>query len=87
MPELLYAAIAIIAGLAGLVWSADRFVGASAAIAKLAGLSPLIIGLTIVSLGTSAPEIMVSASASIKGAGDMAVGNAVAHTLGSGFAE
>lgn len=81
MPELLYAAIAIVAGLAGLVWSADRFVGASAAIAKLAGLSPLIIGLTIVSLGTSAPEIMVSASASIKGAGDMAVGNAVGSNL------
>ena len=81
MPELLYAAIAIILGFAGLVWSADRFVGASAAIAKLAGLSPLIIGLTIVSLGTSAPEVMVSASASLKGAGDLAVGNAVGSNL------
>ena len=81
MPELLPAALAIIAGFVGLVWSADRFVGASAAIAKLAGLSPLIIGLTIVSLGTSAPEIMVSVSAALRGAGDLAVGNALGSNL------
>ncbi len=81
MPELLPAALAIIAGFVGLVWSADRFVGASAAIAKLAGLTPLMIGLTIVSLGTSAPEIMVSISAALKGAGDLAVGNALGSNL------
>lgn len=81
MPDLLPAALAIVAGFAGLVWSADRFVGASAAIAKLAGLTPLIIGLTIVSLGTSAPEVMVSISAALKGAGDLAVGNAVGSNL------
>lgn len=81
MPELLPAALAILAGFVGLVWSADRFVGASAAIAKLAGLSPLIIGLTIVSLGTSAPEVMVSVSAALKGAGDLAVGNALGSNL------
>ncbi|HEY7774812.1 MAG TPA: calcium/sodium antiporter [Marinagarivorans sp.] len=81
MPELLPAALAIIAGFVGLVWSADRFVGASAAIAKLAGLSPLIIGLTIVSLGTSAPEVMVSISAALRGAGDLAVGNALGSNL------
>ena len=81
MPELLPAALAILAGFVGLVWSADRFVGASAAIAKLAGLSPLIIGLTIVSLGTSAPEVMVSLSAALRGAGDLAVGNALGSNL------
>lgn len=81
MPDLLPAAFAIVAGFAGLVWSADRFVGASAAIAKLAGLTPLIIGLTIVSMGTSAPEVMVSISAALKGAGDLAVGNAVGSNL------
>ena len=68
MPELVSAALFIV-GFVGLVWSADRFVGASAAIAKLAGMPPLLIGLTIVSLGTSAPEIMVSASAALKGKG------------------
>ena len=81
MPELLLPALAIIAGFIGLVWSADRFVGASAAIAKIAGLSPLLIGLTIVSLGTSAPEIMVSLSAAIKDKGDLAVGNAIGSNL------
>ncbi len=81
MPELLLPAIAIIVGFIGLVWSADHFVGASAAIAKIAGLSPLLIGLTIVSLGTSAPEIMVSLSAAIKDKGDLAVGNAIGSNL------
>ena len=81
MPELLTAALFILAGFIGLVWSADRFVGASAAIAKLAGMPPLLIGLTIVSLGTSAPEIMVSASAALKGKGDLAVGNAIGSNL------
>lgn len=81
MLDLLPAALAIIAGFIGLVWSADRFVGASAAIAKLAGLSPLLIGLTIVSLGTSAPEIMVSLSASLRDNGDLAIGNAIGSNL------
>ncbi len=81
MPELWLAAIAIIAGFIGLVWSADRFVGGSAAIASNLGVSRLIIGLTIVSLGTSAPEIVVSLSASIEGAGDLAIGNALGSNL------
>lgn len=81
MPELAYAVIAILIGFAGLVWSADRFVGASAGIAKAAGLSPLIIGLTIVSFGTSAPEVLVSISAALEGAGEMAIGNALGSNL------
>lgn len=81
MPELIYAALAILAGFVGLVWSADRFVGASAGIAKAAGLSPLVIGLTIVSFGTSAPEILVSINAALEGAGEMAIGNALGSNL------
>lgn len=73
--------VAILVGFAGLVWSADRFVGGSAAIARNLGVSRLVIGLTIVSLGTSAPEILVSISASLKGAGEMAVGNALGSNL------
>ena len=47
-------------GLVALVWSADRFVDGASAIAKRAGLTPMLIGLTIVSVGTSAPEILIS---------------------------
>ncbi|GLS25417.1 calcium/sodium antiporter [Marinibactrum halimedae] len=72
---------AILLGFVGLVWSADRFVAGSAAIARNIGVSKLIIGLTIVSLGTSAPEIVVSISAALKGAGDLAVGNAIGSNI------
>lgn len=71
----------IVVGLIGLVWSSDKFVDGAAAIASLAGLSPLLIGLTIVSLGTSAPEIVVSAIASLSGSGELAVGNALGSNI------
>ena len=71
----------IVAGLVGLVWSSDKFVDGAASIAKLAGLSPLLIGLTIVSLGTSAPEIVVSIIASLSGSGGLAVGNALGSNI------
>ena len=67
----------IAVGLAGLVWSSDKFVEGAAAIANHAGMSPLLIGMTIVSLGTSAPEIVVSIMASLAGSGELAVGNAL----------
>ncbi|MGI1677243.1 MAG: calcium/sodium antiporter [Cellvibrionaceae bacterium] len=81
MPEIVYAWLAIAVGIAGLVWSADRFVAGSAAIAANAGISKLIIGLTIVSLGTSAPEILVSINASLAGQGDLAIGNALGSNI------
>ncbi|MGH1371430.1 MAG: calcium/sodium antiporter [Cellvibrionaceae bacterium] len=81
MSELWLAWLAILAGFGGLIWSADRFVGGSAAIASNFGISRLIVGLTIVSLGTSAPEIVVSISASLKGTGELAVGNALGSNL------
>lgn len=81
MPDLLYAAIAMLVGFGALVWGADKFVEGAAGIAKHAGMTPLIIGLTIVSLGTSAPEIMVSMSASLKNSGELAIGNALGSNL------
>lgn len=68
-------------GLIGLVWSADRFVEGSAAIARSLGMSPLIIGMTIVSVGTSAPEILVSLMAAVAGSGELAVGNALGSNI------
>lgn len=81
MHELAYAIGAILVGFVGLVWSADRFVDGSAAMARNLGVSPLVIGLTVVSLGTSAPEILVSVSAALAGAGSMAIGNALGSNL------
>lgn len=78
---MLEASIAILIGLAGLIWSADQFVAGAAATAKNFGMAPIMIGLTIVSLGTSAPEIIVSISAALDNAGELAVGNALGSNL------
>ena len=72
---------AILAGFIGLMWSADRFIDGSAAIANNFGVPKLLIGLTVVAFGTSAPEIVVSISASLKGAGEIAIGNAIGSNL------
>ncbi|NVK38706.1 MAG: calcium/sodium antiporter [Gammaproteobacteria bacterium] len=78
---MLFASLAILVGLVVLVWSADRFVLGAAATARHLGMSPLLIGMTIVSLGTSAPEIFVSATASLEGAGILAIGNALGSNI------
>lgn len=78
---MLTASLAIIVGLVVLVWSADRFVLGAAATARNFGMSPLLIGMTIVSLGTSAPEIFVSATASLDGSGILAIGNALGSNI------
>jgi cation:H+ antiporter len=72
---------AILLGFAGLVWGADRFVDSSAAIASNLGVPKFIIGLTVVAFGTSAPEIVVSISSALKGAGEIAIGNALGSNL------
>ena len=63
------------------MWSADRFVDGASGIAEYFGLSPLIIGLTVVSIGTSAPEIFVSANAALDASSGIAVGNALGSNL------
>ncbi len=73
--------LAIIAGFVLLLWGADRFVAGAAAAARNLGVSPLIIGLTIVGFGTSAPEILVSAMASINGNPALAIGNAIGSNI------
>jgi len=78
---MLIASLALIVGFVTLVWSADRFLNGAAASARLLGMSPLMIGLTIVSLGTSAPEIMVSVSAALNGTTLLAVGNAIGSNI------
>ena len=72
---------AILVGFILLVWTADRFILGSSAIADNLGVSPIIIGLTVVAFGTSAPEIFVAAVASWKGSPGMAVGNALGSNI------
>ena len=78
---MLLASIALIVGLMVLMWSADHFVNSSAATARNFGMSPMLIGLTIVAIGTSAPEVLVSLMAALSGFGDLAVGNAVGSNI------
>ena len=81
MPVLFIPIIALIAGLCGLIWGADKFVSGSVGIARSLGISSLVIGLTVVSIGTSAPEIIVSINAALKNSGGLAVGNAIGSNL------
>ncbi|NAX46631.1 calcium/sodium antiporter [Photobacterium halotolerans] len=75
------ASIAILLGFALLVWSADKFVDGAAASAGHLGMPPLLIGMVIVGFGTSAPEMVVSAMASIDGKPDLALGNALGSNI------
>ena len=72
---------AIVVGLTLLVWSADKFVDGSVGLAENWGMSKAMIGLTIVSLGTSAPEIFVSIMAATGGTPELAFGNAVGSNI------
>ncbi len=81
IPTIALACIAIAIGIGGLVWSADRFVAGAASIAESFGIAPIIVGLTIVSFGTSAPEVMVSVMAALDGSGELAVGNALGSNI------
>jgi cation:H+ antiporter len=73
--------IAIITGFLLLIWSADRFIIGAAATARNFDVPPLIIGLTIVGFGTSAPEMMVAGFASYNGSPAMAIGNALGSNI------
>ncbi|VAW97472.1 Inner membrane protein YrbG, predicted calcium/sodium:proton antiporter [hydrothermal vent metagenome] len=73
--------IAIIGGFIVLVWGADRFVYGAAGTARNIGVSTLVIGLTVVGFGTSAPEILVSVMAALEGSPGIAVGNAIGSNI------
>ncbi len=71
----------LIVGLIFLVWSADKLVFGAAALARNFGISPLVIGMTILAMGSSAPEMMVSATAALDGKTDTAVGNVLGSNI------
>lgn len=78
---MLLAALAVIAGLFLLSYGADRFVVAAAATARNLGVSPLVIGLTIVGMATSLPEVLVGSVAALQDHIEIAIGNAVGSNI------
>ena len=73
--------LAVLGGFVLLVWSAERFVHGAAGLAGNLGVSPLVIGMTIMGFGTSAPEMLVSAMAASNGNPAMGVGNALGSNI------
>ena len=71
----------IIVGFVLLYFGAELLVRGSSALARRFGLSPLVIGLTVVAFGTSAPELVVSVDAVLAGANDVSVGNVVGSNI------
>ena len=81
MDPLVNFVIYMVCGLVLLVWGADRFVHGAAASARNMGIAPLLIGLTVVAFATSAPEILVSVVASLRGEPTLAIGNAIGSNI------
>lgn len=73
--------ILLVIGFALLVWGADKFVEGASAAARRLGVPSLLVGLTIVAFGTSAPELAVSVTAALKGANEIAVGNVLGSNI------
>ncbi len=72
---------AVVVGLVLLVWGSDRFVFGASATARNLGIPPLVIGLTVVGVGTSAPEMLVSATAALQGNPGVSIGNALGSNI------
>jgi len=72
---------AILTGVLLLVWSADRFVDGASSVARNLRVPPMVIGLTIVSIGTSLPEMIVAAMAALDGNRDLGIGNALGSNI------
>lgn len=71
----------VASGLGGLVLGAHLFVGAAVALAEVAGVSNAVIGLTVVAIGTSLPELATTVVAALRGESEIAVGNVVGSNL------
>lgn len=76
-----WALASIVVGIVGVVWGAERFVAGGVATADRLGVSRYVIGLTIIAIGTSAPEIWVAIRASMKGEPELAIGNAIGSNI------
>jgi len=79
--DLLIPALLLIIGLGGLSYGADFLIRGAVSISRLIGISPFIIGLTVVAWGTSAPEVVVTVGAALGGVPDVAVGNVIGSNI------
>ena len=70
-----------VTGLAGVLWGADLLVNGATALARSAGLSETLIGLTLVAVGTSLPELVTSVMAAVRGHSDVAAGNIIGSNI------
>ncbi|MEO1288400.1 MAG: calcium/sodium antiporter [Chloroflexota bacterium] len=73
--------VGLIAGLVGLFFGGNWLVKGASLLARSFGISPLVVGLTVVALGTSTPELLVSVSAALQGSPDIAIGNVLGSTI------
>ena len=78
---MLYSCLTLFLSLILLILAADKFVTGSTGLAKKLNISPLIIGLTVVAIGTSAPEMFVSTLAALEGKTEIALGNAIGSNI------
>jgi cation:H+ antiporter len=75
------AVLALIVGVVLLAWASDQFVIGAARIAVIRNVAPLVVGVVIVGFGTSSPELLVSASAAVRGEPEIAIGNIVGSNI------
>ncbi len=73
--------VQVVGGLLLLIWGADRLVHGAAGGARRLGVTPLLIGLTVVAFATSAPEILVSIVAALRDQSNLAIGNAIGSNI------
>ncbi len=78
---MLWPVAAILVGIFLLVWGADRFIDGAASMARNLRIPPMVIGLTIVSIGTSLPEMVVAAMAALNNNRDLGIGNALGSNI------
>lgn len=73
--------VLVVIGLAALLYGGDALVRGAARLASSLGVSPTVVGLTVVAFGTSVPELLVSLSAALRGSADIALGNVVGSNI------
>lgn len=73
--------LGLLAGLVGLFWGGEWLVQGAARLARSLGVSTLVVGLTVVAIGTSAPELLVSVGAALEGSSDIALGNVIGSNI------
>ena len=81
MEKMLLDIVLLVTGTALVLWGADRFIDSASAIARRWNISEMVIGLTVVAVGTSLPEFVVSFFSAVQDSGDMSVGNIVGSNI------